>query len=187
MGKGTGCQIPGLGSRSRAFPQALHPAGPHRQLLAALGFPLFSPALLSASAGGTPEQPARSPQPHCRPRLQLMRGVHMPQLIWGLAGLSSGSLGMGAKQTPSLCFNLCPQGDPVEKYHVLESVLQGGDSRLQSNTETRLTAKVLGGHGGAQSRYISLQEKEKSKGSILPSKFCSRHQSARCPLWNWGL
>ncbi|KAM9593535.1 uncharacterized protein ACIBXB_005204 isoform 1-T1 [Morphnus guianensis] len=79
------------------------------------------------------------------------------------------------------------RGDPVEKYHVLESVLQGGDSRLQSNTETRLTAKVLGGHGGAQSRYISLQEKEKSKGSILPSKFCSRHQSARRPLWNWGL
>ncbi|KAK4805873.1 hypothetical protein QYF61_025740 [Mycteria americana] len=43
---------------------------------------------------------------------------------------------MGAKQAPSLHSDLCPQGDPVETYRVLESVLQGGDSRWQSSTET---------------------------------------------------
>ena len=31
-----------------------------------------------------------------------------------------------------------------------------------------------------QSRYISLQEREKSKGSILPSRFCSRRLV--CPM-----
>ena len=33
---------------------------------------------------------------------------------------------------------------------MLESVLQGGDSRLQSNAETRLTAKVPVGRRAAQ-------------------------------------
>ncbi|XP_069634075.1 HMG box transcription factor BBX-like [Haliaeetus albicilla] len=35
-------------------------------------------------------------------------------------------------------------------YRALESVLQGGESRLQSNAESHLTAKAPGGHRGAQ-------------------------------------
>ena len=72
-----------------------------------------------------------------------------------MAGLSCGTLGMGTKQTPSLPFDLCPQGDQAETYHALESFLQGGDSGLRSNAETRLRAKVPGGCRAAQVSWFS--------------------------------
>ena len=75
--------------------------------------------------------------------------VSMSHSSFGVAGLSCGTLGMGTKQ-PIPPFHLCPQGDQVEPSRALESILQGGDSQVQSNAETRLTAKGPGGHRAAQ-------------------------------------
>ncbi|XP_059688136.1 uncharacterized protein LOC132320051 [Gavia stellata] len=80
--------------------------------------------------------------------------------------------GPGWQQGQRCCF-LDPvvAGDQVEMYRVLESVLQGGESQLQSNAETRLTAKSPGGRRAAQEvSSISTQEGDVQKGlSLYPA------------------
>ncbi|KAK4817745.1 hypothetical protein QYF61_026968 [Mycteria americana] len=64
-------------------------------------------------------------------------------MIWGASGLSRGSLGTSAKQVPSLPFVVCPQGDRVETYRKLESILQGDNGCLQkSGVVNRLIAEA---------------------------------------------
>lgn len=81
-GAGPVLQPRGRGSRSRAFLRALHPAGPHRRLRSALGFPRCL-QLCFLPAPGALQNVLAVPHSHPDQRLQLVRGVHVTQLIWG--------------------------------------------------------------------------------------------------------
>ena len=75
-------QPQGQGSRSQAFLRVLHPTGPHRRLQAALGFPwCFQLCFLPAPGASQNVLPVPHSLPD--PRLQLIRSVHVTQLIWG--------------------------------------------------------------------------------------------------------
>ena len=99
-----------------------------------------------------------------------------------MAGLSGGSLGLGAKPSPSLACDLCPQGEPVQTCAALESVPRGGDGRLQSSTETRATATAAGGHRAAQGSWFPRRApKQPSSAPAFGDVWSSAGMSLRLP------
>lgn len=121
------------------------------------------PAWLCADVRGAAEDLA---VPHgCPDRcLQLVARARVTQMLWGAAGVSGGSLGRRAEQVPSLPFVVCPQGDRVETYRELESVLQGGDGCLTSGVVNRLIAEAS---GDVRADQVSLFSVKATKAACL--------------------
>ena len=98
----------------------------------------------------------------------------------GEAGLSRGSLGTRAKQVPSLPSVVCPQGDRVETYRELESVLQGDAGCLTSGVVNRLIAEASRDMRAAQ---VSLFSFKATKATCLRPWFLGKYRVApRCSL-----
>ena len=102
-------------------------------------------------------------------------------MICGAAGLSRGSPGTRTKQVPSLIAPsplVCPQGDRVEIYRELESVLQGDDGRLPGGIVNRLIAEASSDMRAAQ---VSLFSSKATKAACLRPWVLGKYRAAqRC-------
>ena len=97
-------------------------------------------------------------------------------MTWGAAGLCRGSLGTRAKQVPSLPFVVRPQGDRVETYRELESLLWGDDGCLTSGVVNRLIAEALSDMRAAQ---VSLFSFKATQAACLCPWFWGKYRVAR--------